>query len=128
MFDVHAAERLASEIMYKPEWSIYPGEIDGDTLCVFVDIYTRNSDREEARRGYPTWFTITTSITVDVSNMDRDGFLAAIIAAIVQIEAHEAREFFRVRSDDYAAPYHPHRPEGIAAWEAVHESVDISTI
>jgi hypothetical protein len=70
-----------------------------------------------ARQGYPDKRDLDWEVPVTSAMYADDGqLLRAVFDLIMQIELHESREFFRVKSEDYAAPFHPHRADGEALW------------
>lgn len=114
---------INTELIYKPGWSF---EATDHTKrfqdCVKVKIHypAYNSDREEARKGYPT--SIVTYAVFPLVFGDcatRDDVLARLLGAILSIEMHEAREFLRLPAEDFEAPFHPHRHQEMDRWARV---------
>lgn len=117
---------LLNSLSYRPGWTFgavpmaewEAGYYRAD-LWLKMSCRTVNTDQNCAREGYPEEKTLDWEIPVEVSKFsDTDELLRAIFDMLMDVELHESREFFRVKSQDYAAPFHPHRPEGEALWEA----------
>lgn len=95
-----------------------------DTTIAFrLDFDTVDTDREYAREGYPQPKELGQTIPLNSDDFQSaDELVYAVFELIMQLEVHEAREFFRRKDCDYAAPFHPHRPEGNALWEKCVEA------
>lgn len=114
-----------SSLSYRPGWTFgaYPlngweADLMGGDVAFAVSCATVNTDREQARKGYPETRTLAWQETLNASDYpDREALLSSVFGWLMMIELHESREFFRVKSDDYAAPFHPHREDGNAAWD-----------
>ena len=116
--DVQDALALVDTLIYKPGWTFRAEDHRNrfeSTIKLRIDYPARNSDRDEARRGYPTPISTYAELPIIVGDCTEEQFLRRIMEAILQIEEHEAREFFRVRPT-YRAPFHPHRIDGMEAW------------
>lgn len=111
------AVRIIDSVVYKPGWRITVENPNSftSTLQVRVDYPAQNSNREEAVNGYPTSIDISASFPVYIGYSTPEQLITAVFSALIKIETHEAREFFRVRPT-YDAPFHPHRVEGMLAW------------
>jgi len=116
---------LINDVAYRPEWTIkarpanFTDGPDAGPSSVVVSflIKTVNTARECAREGYAERLTLNPKNILDASPLDSVSDVHAVIMAmIMELELHEAREFFRVKSDDFNAPYHPHRESGYEAW------------
>jgi hypothetical protein len=118
------AVAMINDVSYRPEWKIsaraataYERMGNDDLVVVSFLIDTVNTDRECAREGFPERRTLNPENIVDVSPLnDAADVHAVLMAMILELELHETREFFRVKSDDFNAPYHPHRLSGDQAW------------
>ena len=111
-----AAQKI-NELHFMPGWKLRAVPMWRGTVYVSCEVDTYNSNREQALRGYPQRITIAPDTLMDISSVDADEELyAQVLAFALEVFTHEAREFFRV-GDDMQAPFHPHRPEGEAAWE-----------
>jgi hypothetical protein len=107
---------LINDVIYRPEWTIKATAVDDQVEISFL-INTVNTDRECAREGYQEERTLNPGNVLDPSLLaSRYDVYAVLMAMIMELELHEAREFLRVKSDDFNAPYHPHRAEGNRAW------------
>lgn len=125
-----------SSLSYKPGWTFEAERLDLDTLDLLaflqmgdkaedcdvrfkVTSRTVDTDRDCAERGYDTPKVLEWDEPMRSSDFKTQGeLLASVFGWLMAIELHESREFFRVKSDGLNAPFHPHRPEGIAAWES----------
>lgn len=120
-----AADLINENLAYKPGWSFTARDHSGrflGTVEIRVDYVAPNSAREHAEAGYPQLLTPNASFTVPVFDLDSPEalWLRVFDEVIVPIELHEAREFYRLRAEDYRAPFHPHIPEGAVAYLASH--------
>lgn len=120
---------INTELIFKPGWAF---EASDHTRrfqdCVKVRIHypARNSDREEARKGYPTEMNTYADYPLLFGDIDASDYqharyqvMARLLGAIASINSHEDREFLRIPGDDFDAPFHPHRFGEIARWEHV---------
>lgn len=115
------AVELINKISYRPEWEISAHLMAAGLPYVFVTarVHTVNSDRDQAIKGYPEKIILGPDTMIDAELYDTpDDLYGRILDWIIGLEIHEAREFLRV-GDDMRAPFHPHRPEGQAAWDRV---------
>lgn len=116
-------EWVNTDLAYKPGWVIRAerAAFRDHALTVSATFEAPNSNRGLALVGYPVTETVTPipSLTVEWPEDGAPYFSAIelIFMFLVDIEIHEAREFFRVRSDAMAAPYHPHRWAGYARFQ-----------
>lgn len=106
-------------LCYKPGWSFVASDhskrFEG-SIKVRITYPARNSDRSQAREGYPTEITTYAEFAMMVGDiMEINQLLRRLINAILKIEEHESREFLRVRGT-YSAPFHPHTIEGMTNW------------
>lgn len=112
-------------LVYRPGWTFgaytlngWEADLMGGDVVMAVSCSTVDTDREHARNGYDKSKTLGFHEVLRASDYpDREALLSAIFGWLMAVELHESREFFRVKSDDYAAPFHPHREDGNAAWE-----------
>lgn len=112
-----------TDLVYKPGWTV-SAERDvyrDHGMAVTASFVAPNSNRGLALEGYPVTETVAPLPTLSVE-WPEDGVayhtaIELIFMFLVDIEIHEAREFFRVRSDAMAAPYHPHRWAGYARFQ-----------
>jgi hypothetical protein len=115
---VASALDLVNSIVYKPGWKItatdHTNRYEG-AIKVRIDYPARNSDRPEAAEGYPTEITTYASFVVIVEDCTLDTMCRRIVEKIIEIEAHEVREFFRLNPTLWA-PFHPHNIDGMKRW------------
>ena len=118
---------LLDSLTYRPGWTFTARPLArweaamagwGDCDVVFtMTCDTVNTDRDCAVKGYPEKKELDWELPVtSASFTDRDALLRAVFDLLMVIELHESREFFRIKSEDYAAPFHPHREDGNALW------------
>lgn len=111
------------DLVYKPGWTVRAqrATTKDHGLTVSATFEAPNSNRELALEGYPVTETVAPLPTLTVEwpedGAEYHAAIELIFLFIVDIEIHEAREFFRVRSDRMAAPYHPHRWAGYARFQ-----------
>lgn len=118
--DVEEAIRLVDQLIYKPGWKLQAHDHRNrfqDTILVHVDYVALNTNRDRAREGYPEQINTYAKFPVIVGECPTEDTLYEwIIRGLIAIEEHETREFFRVATQDFRAPFHPHRIEGMRAW------------
>jgi hypothetical protein len=94
----------------------------GNYVTVYLSMKTKDTShcdpdgeyRREIGNSYPSaiW-------AGDVSDMTGNELLRKVLDKFHEtIDMHEDREFLRVKQEDgtWFAPFHPHRPDGDAAW------------
>ncbi|MGW7514154.1 hypothetical protein ACWGJ2_00980 [Streptomyces sp. NPDC054796] len=115
-----SAIELIQDVIYKPGWSFTARDHTQrfeDTVVVRVDYPARNSNRDQAKAGYPQTITTYAEFPLVVKNFTNEDLYASLLKTIISIEEHEAREFLRVLPTDWA-PFHPHRVDGMRRWAA----------
>ncbi|MFJ5532433.1 hypothetical protein [Streptomyces sp. NPDC093261] len=117
--EIGSAIRLVEGLIYKPGWTFtatdHTNRFEG-TIKVRVEYPARNSNRDQADKGYPEEITTYAEFPLMVGDCSDDRTLyRRILSAIAEIELHEAREFLRVAPTNWA-PFHPHRIDGMKAW------------
>lgn len=113
------AAELLSSMAYKPGSQVIAAAVDSGTVLFGMEFDTYDSTPEPD--GYQPPVTITTPpILIDVTSLDTEGVLGAGLNAILKVEEHETREFWRPRSG-IIAPFHPHSKSGEAAWQRVRD-------
>lgn len=114
-----ALDLINNQLIYRPGWSFtahdHTRRFQGSVL-VRVDYGAFNTNRDMARKDFPEWIETYASFSMVVTDCDETEFYRRLFANIMEIEEHENREFFRFRSLDYDAPFHPHRIAGMNAW------------
>lgn len=114
---IQTAIQLVAGIVYQPGWVFTARDHTarfGDTIIVRIDYPARNSDRDQAP-AYPEQINTYAQFPIMVNDCDALALYRKLMDAIMRIELHEAREFFRVDPTMWA-PFHPHRPDGIERW------------
>lgn len=119
--DITQAAAKVADMIFYPGWTFEVLDIFADWIFVGVFYTAPDSDREHAPAGYPFEIPISTGfgINVDGGSITLAGFYELFWHGVHAAWVHELREFLRDRSADYAAPFHPHRPEGRDAWDTM---------
>lgn len=137
------AAQVLRSIAYRPGWQfdaiafeeMEPGQkaifrrVLGDdvsSLVLFRYVFdTVDTNQEYAADGYQQPKTLEDSQPLDAADFkDADDLMFAVFNQLMRIELHESREYFRRKDQNYAAPFHPHRPEGEALWEKCNEETN----
>lgn len=117
--DVESACDLINGMIYKPEWKIEAEDFTKrfeDTIRVTITYPAIDTDKDKAKDGYQVLITTYARFPVIVGDCDTDVLLyRRVIDAILEIDAHEARE--ALRTSAFIAPFHPHRIDGMRNWE-----------
>lgn len=103
---------INNELCYKPGYQVqarpnYRGMVD-----VNIDLYTHDSGTP----GYRERILAGGSYEIDCSG-SRLEVMKRLLDKFMEIEEHEWREFLRDKRT-FVAPFHPHRYDGNARWEA----------
>lgn len=108
---------------YRPGWTFHaepkPDDMNVGAANVIMTfaVDTVDTNRDCAKRGYDTPKHITDTVPVDSTVFHSSTDVAAyVLANLMELELHEAREFLRLSTEDYRAPFHPHREEGQEAF------------
>lgn len=117
--NVKSALLLVNQIVYRPGWTIsatdHTNRYEG-AIRVRIDYPAQSTTREEAEEGYPENIQTYAQFPIIVEDCpDETALYRRIIDTILQIEAHEAREYFRVQPT-FWAPFHPHKIDGMKRW------------
>jgi len=113
------AVKFINGVTLMPGWSVtatdaYP--LPG-TVHITCMVDTVNSNRDMALRNYPQNLTIAPDALIDVARIaDAEQLYYELFGWVLSLMEHELREFFRGGAT-LRAPFHPHRPEGNAAYE-----------
>ena len=130
------AARTIKAIQYKPGWffdAIALGDLDEDAqfrsafllgiedvssvVLMWYTVDTVDTDRENAMIGYLNSKQLEGTVPLNASIFaDTDDLLFHLFQWVMDLEEHEAREFFRCANRDWHAPFHPHRTEGAELW------------
>jgi hypothetical protein len=117
------AIRHVRDLVFWPEWTIEASPVSEpwgrseDEIEITLGTRTVDTDREYAREGYWKPRYVETPVTVRVGDLDADGLDRFILGMVAKLHEHEDREALRRRSEDFDAPFHPHRMDGIMRWE-----------
>lgn len=108
---------------FNGSWEDAMAFLDGNDVMFSVESDTVNTNQDMARKGYPEPLTLRFGLPLRSESYDRDELLRKVFDLLMEIETHEAREFFRLKSEGYCAPFHPHREDGNALWKATGEHI-----
>jgi len=120
--DAQEAIEIISQMTYMPGWKLRAEPAWSATdreLWVTVTYDTPDSSVAYA----PTYPMILHGIgsgfyvEPDVART-ADDIARQVADGLMGIHEHEMREFLRIRSEDYRAPFHPHQEAGRRAWAA----------
>lgn len=131
--DVSRAIELINATRYKPEWrwEVKPHtQRFRDTVLVTMFYNVRDTDYTAAPE-YNHWIEVFSSWPIMVGELNEDQLYAELFRIIMQIELHESREFFSVRTSDgdYSRkPYHPHRADGMTGYANATDQAAIDVI
>jgi hypothetical protein len=116
--DVEHAVEVVKDLVFRPGWTLDAVYLSGDRVLVTTTVETVDTDREFAPGGYRQPKIVTPDVIVRVAEMaEDDDLIYAILRSYRDFHEHEDREFMRRRSQEYDAPFHPHRDEGDRRWE-----------
>lgn len=126
---IHEAITAIDGICYKPGWKLTAHDHTRrfeDTVLVRVDYHAFNTNQDQARQGFPEEIDTYATFPVMIrAGWTEDDLYKAIIDGLIEIETHETREFFRIPAEDWRAPFHPHRQEGIDYWHRDNPMADL---
>lgn len=124
---VNSAIRLINEgLVYKYGWEFHA---EDDTrryegaIKVKIDYPANKSERADMRAAAladedtatEAIMTYATFRIIAEECKDDTALYKKVLEAVLRIEEHEAREFFRVLPT-YWAPFHPHKADGMQRW------------
>lgn len=116
--NVATAQQLIAAAIYKPGWRIWAEDHSNrfeDCICLNFEYPARSANREEAP-DYPTEIMAKARFPMMVGDVaDAIELYRQVLLVIINIEAHEAREFLRLGPTMWA-PFHPHRKDGMKRW------------
>lgn len=125
---VETAIALIEQLVYKPGYHLsavdHTKRFEG-TVKVHLSYVAPETGRENAAKGYEE--IIKTYAEFPIAVGDLSGPTAnvclyrRVLDAILEVEAHEAREALRVQPTLWA-PFHPHQLDGIDVWNATTTS------
>ncbi|UQA91656.1 hypothetical protein [Streptomyces halobius] len=128
---IATAITLVEQLTYKPGWAFtatdHSNRFEG-VIKIRVDYPARNSARDQAEAGYPEEIVTYAEFPILVGDCG-DGLrlYRRLLASIVEIETHEAREFLRLPESNWA-PFHPHRIDGMRNWAAMAHDPDAAVM
>lgn len=128
--DTTSACRLIENLIYKPEWRFEPESFERrfeGTITVCIHYPAQKSEQDEAEKGYPTSMMTYAKFTMICAECDEISLYRQLLDIIMKVEAHEAREFLRVKPT-YKAPFHPHTVDGMKAWGDVENDLKFGII
>lgn len=119
---IATAIALIDNVVYKPGYGFtahdHTRRFEG-TVKVRLSYAAPETGRANAADGYPETIKTYAEFTIAVGDLEGTdaalGLYRRLLDAVLEVEAHEAREAFRVRPSLWA-PFHPHQLDGIEAW------------
>jgi hypothetical protein len=118
IMDKNTCLALINGIHFMPGWTI-SGKFSSPRLPyiqVTVTVETVNSNHDNAVQGYADKITIEPTVMCTPSDYTTpEELYFALFGWLMELQLHEAREFFRV-GNELVAPFHPHRAEGNRAF------------
>ena len=118
--DNSTAVKIINNLKFMPGWSFDAIDAGNETVMARVLIETVNSNRDQARLGYPQKVTLERGSVIHPQDYaTADDLSAAVFTWLTEIWLHEAREFLRLGSDYLRAPFHPHKLSGENAWDSL---------
>lgn len=111
---------LINSMQYRPGWTWtaedYSKRFEA-TVKVMVMYGAYMTEEAYAREGYPVYKEdIRASFCLSIRETDTEEvILRMLFDKLMEIEEHEAREFFRRKSDMWA-PFHPHKLESMTRY------------
>ena len=115
--EIVSALKLIGNLTYKPGWKItatdHSKRFEG-TVLVHIDYPAQATERVFAP-DYEKDIVTYAEFPVIVIECDQTQLLRKILNVILEIETHEAREYFRVAPTMWG-PFNPHRVGGMKRW------------
>lgn len=116
--DTEQAVATVNSMVYLPGWTFtaqdHSNRFEG-TITVRIDYPALNSNRDQAP-DYPEAINTYATFPITVGDCDDETDLYyKMIGHLMDIWAHETREFLRVPGS-LEAPFHPHRLKGMRRW------------
>lgn len=109
------AAEVLNGMQYKPGSDVVALPVDDDLVMLSVSFVSFDSTPNE-NWNRPATFG-TPPILIRTRSLDREGVQAAGLNALLEVEAHETREFWREKNGMKVAPFHPHNRSGETAWQ-----------
>jgi hypothetical protein len=128
--EVSTACQLVNDLVFFPEVKLsaddHTNRFEG-SIKVRIDYWAINTNKDKAPH-YNEWIETYATFAVVVHDCnDALSLYRKILNAWGMIQAHEAREALRVRSTLWA-PFHPHRIDGMKAWNATADTCDDTSL
>jgi hypothetical protein len=123
--DRDEAEGIIDDLVNRPGWTVTPSDLfvprwlqfESDELEIKISYPTHETAIEEAPFGYPIDIRVNSFYLIELRpSMTRRAFQGILLECIRDANDHEVREFFRFKSEDYHAPFHPHHEAGQWEW------------
>ena len=109
------AIEIINDLIFRPGWRITARPAGWNKIGITYVIDTVDTN-------YPPDYLVPRMVgdefEVDVSQLDADGLLLALLQRFADTHKHEDREFLRRRSEGLNAPFHPHHIDGEMRWYA----------
>lgn len=119
--DAQEAIEIVSQMTYMPGWTLRaePAWLETDRELWVTVTYDAPDSRVEYAPAYPYTIRPMTGFYVEPDAARTVDDIARQVAdGLMGIHEHEMREFLRIRSEGYRAPFHPHQEAGRRAWVA----------
>jgi hypothetical protein len=119
--------KAVNTLDFMPGWKLevwHNDQIDPPTrVGLYVQFPSRESDHKYAPDGYPVERDDFSRHEVhDIRDVETDeDVYRTILEFLVRTWRHEAREFLRVPSRNWMAPFHPHIAAGRDRWRTVKD-------
>lgn len=111
--DIDHAIEVIEQVRYKPGWKITAKRVWGSDHDVRLVVDYLAPDSSNAPE-YRETIAVDAHCVIDVSDIASDlDLLRKVLDSLIEVEIHEAREFFRYGPE---APFHPHSFEGDVGW------------
>lgn len=121
--DAESAVSEINKLSYMPGWRITAWVDDNprhrNSVIINCSFDAYNSSLGYAKDNYRYSPIIRPSVVErqDVTECRGSEDVWRLVAEFIQkINEHEMREFLRIPSENYKAPFHPHKFEGMEAW------------
>lgn len=118
--EAHEASKLINSLGLKPGWTVkarpWSERHESSVLMEFNFPAADSSYPPEYKIDIPGGVVVTKAIMVgDCKTWDE--VLRKVLTCVLDIEAHEWREFLRLGAEhDHHAPFHPHTDYGMLRW------------
>ena len=112
---------LVENLRYKPGWGFELRHMDrgqgskGLTLVVTTRTHESLHDGDERFHGWPTT-SVDHLFIVPAAAFNRDSWMRWLLDRLIEVETHEACEFFRIDGERVYAPHHSEGEDPYIIW------------